>query len=125
MPDINAAVGLAQMEQLPSKIQRKRILARSYQTAFNEISQVDLFLEPPKRTSNYWLQTIILPFPSEGLLEELIKELNNMGVMVRPLWKPLHLLNHFNMHPRMDLSGSLQISSRVLNLPSSPQLVEK
>lgn len=125
MPDINAAVGLAQMEQLPSKIQRKRILARSYQTAFNKISQVDLFLEPPKRTSNYWLQTLILQFPSEGLLEGLIKELNNMGIMVRPLWKPLHLLNHFNMHPRMDLSGSLQISSRVLNLPSSPQLVEK
>lgn len=124
MPDINAAVGLAQMEQLPSKIQRKRILARSYQTAFNKISQVDLFLEPPKRTSNYWLQTLILQFPSEGLLEGLIKELNNMGIMVRPLWKPLHLLNHFNMHPRMDLSGSLQISSRVLNLPSSPQLVE-
>ena len=125
MPDINAAVGLAQMEQLPSKIQRKRILARSYQTAFNEISQADLFLEPPKRTSNYWLQTLILQFPSEGLLEGLLKELNNMGIMVRPLWKPLHLLNHFNMHPRMDLSGSLQISSRVLNLPSSPQLVEK
>ena len=125
MPDINAAVGLAQMEQLPSKIQRKRILARSYQAAFNEISQADLFLEPPKRTSNYWLQTLILQFPLEGLLEGLIKELNNMGIMVRPLWKPLHLLNHFNMHPRMDLSGSLQISSRVLNLPSSPQLVEK
>ena len=125
MPDINAAVGLAQMEQLPSKIQRKRILARSYQTAFNEMSQADLFLEPPKRTSNYWLQTLILQFPSEGLLEGLIKELNNMGIMVRPLWKPLHLLNHFNLHPRMDLSGSLQISSRVLNLPSSPQLVEK
>ncbi len=125
MPDINAAVGLAQMEQLPSKIQRKRILARSYQTAFNEISQADLFLEPPKRTSNYWLQTLILQFPSEGLLEGLIKELNNMGIMVRPLWKPLHLLNHFNIHPRMDLSGSLQISSRVLNLPSSPQLAEK
>ena len=125
MPDINAAVGLAQMEQLPSKIERKRILARSYQTAFNEISQAELFLEPPMRTSNYWLQTLILQFPSEGLLEGLIKELNNMGIMVRPLWKPLHLLNHFNLHPRMDLSGSLQISSRVLNLPSSPQLVKK
>ena len=125
MPDINAAVGLAQMEQLPSKIQRKRLLARSYQTAFKEIAQVELFLEPHKRTSNYWLQTLILQSPSEGLLEELIKELNNMSIMVRPLWKPLHLLNHFNMHPRMDLSGSLQISSRVLNLPSSPQLVEK
>ncbi len=125
MPDINAAVGLAQMEQLPSKIERKRILARSYQTAFNEISQAELFMEPPKRTSNYWLQTLILQFPSEGLLEGLINELNNMGIMVRPLWKPLHLLNHFSNHPRMDLSGSLQISSRVLNLPSSPQLVEK
>lgn len=125
MPDINAAVGLAQIEKLPSKIQRKRILAKSYRTAFSEIAQVDLFLEPPKRTSNYWLQTLILKFPSEGLLEELIKELNNGGIMVRPLWKPLHLLNHFNMHPRMDMSGSLQISTRVLNIPSSPQLVGK
>jgi perosamine synthetase len=125
MPDINAAVGLAQMEQLPSKIQRKRILARSYQKAFNEISQVDLFLEPPKRTSNYWLQTLILQSPSEGLLQGLTKELNNMGIMVRPLWKPLHLLSHFNTYSRMDLSGSLQISSRVLNIPSSPQLVQK
>ena len=123
MPDINAATGLAQMEKLPSKLARKRILTKSYQTAFNEIPQVHLFLEPPKRTSNYWLQTLILKEPSEGLLGELVEKLSNAGIMVRPLWKPLHLLKHFNMHPRMDLSGALEISERVLNIPSSPQLV--
>jgi len=124
MPDINAAIGLAQMEKLPSKIQRKRNLARSYEIAFSKIADVDLFLEPPNRTSNYWLQTLILQSPSDGLLEGLLELLNEMKIMVRPLWKPLHLLNHFNLHPRMDLSGALEISSRVLNIPSSPQLIE-
>jgi perosamine synthetase len=124
MPDINAAIGLAQMEKLPSKIQKKRLLAKRYQSAFKEIVQVELFTEPPKRMSNYWLQTLILKEPSEGLIRGLTEKLNNLGIMVRPLWRPLHLLNHFNLNPRMDLSGSIQISKQVLNIPSSPQLVD-
>jgi dTDP-4-amino-4,6-dideoxygalactose transaminase len=60
MPNINAALGCAQLEQLPKKLELKRNLFKRYQNEFKKIDGVSIFKEPNNCKSNYWLQTLIL-----------------------------------------------------------------
>ncbi|XRD25643.1 LegC family aminotransferase [Lysinibacillus fusiformis] len=122
MPNINAALGCAQLEKMPDFLARKRALTAKYQKIFATISGVKLFTEPTHSTSNYWLQTILLD-TTVYKRDEVLQLLNDCGVMSLPIWKPMHKLNPYCNHPKMDLSVTEQLNDCVINIPSSPMEV--
>ncbi len=123
LPNLNAALGCSQMEDLPRMLEAKRELASAYITAFAG-TNVRVLTEPAGCHSNYWLNAIILG--SGNFVEqrdELLGKLHGTGVLSRPLWKPMHQLPMYNDCPRMaDLGVTESISARLINLPSSSNL---
>ena len=121
MPNLNAALGLAQLEQLESKIEKKRKLLGRYQLEFAKFPELHMLEEPKLARSNYWLQTIILPASLLNLRNEILDLSNDSGVMTRPIWEPLSNLKHLSKFPKMDLSRVDEFKNRLINLPSNPQ----
>lgn len=117
MPNLNAALGCAQMEVLPSYIIAKRNLAAQYQNFF-EGSDFKFVTEPDYAQSNYWLNAVICP--SKEARDELLKNSNDKGVMTRPVWQLMHRLPMFESSQRGDLSISEQLEATLVNLPSTP-----
>ncbi|MFO1444427.1 LegC family aminotransferase [Bacillus sp. Bva_UNVM-123] len=123
MPNINAALGCAQMEQLPHFIEQKRGLADIYEKLVKQLTGVKLFKEPLHSRSNYWLQTIIIDEQYE--LEKVLEFLNEQGIMSRPIWTPLHHLPMYKDCPKSDLSVCESLYKKTLNIPSTPITVEE
>jgi aminotransferase in exopolysaccharide biosynthesis len=123
MPNINAALGCAQLEQLPAKIKSKRILFKRYQDAFSTVEGARLIAEPAQCRSNYWLQTIMLDADQAHQREVILQASNDEGLMTRPVWRLLHQLAPFANCPRMDLTVAESLAQRLINIPSSPSLV--
>ena len=122
LPNLNAALGCAQLEQLPIKLAAKRVLFAQYQTAFVKVSGVKLMTEPTQCKSNLWLQTLLLAAENADQLDALLKATNDAGFMTRPAWILMHELVPFRACPRMDLSMAQSLRQRLLNIPSSPDL---
>ncbi len=122
LPNINAALGCAQLEQLPSVIERKRELAKRYQQAFQKIKSVSIMVESEFAKSNYWLNALILDREYEGERDHLLQALNNQGIMSRPLWNPMHSLPMYAQCPKMNLDVAESLNKRVINIPSGSQL---
>jgi perosamine synthetase len=123
MPNINAALGCAQLEQLPQFLLAKRELFRRYQAAFARVPGVHLMQEPQGCKSNYWLQTLLLERDDAEQQKEILSATNDVGLMTRPSWIPMHLLPQFKDSPRMPLPVAETIARRAINLPSSAHLV--
>ena len=119
LPNINAALGCAQMEQLPDFLSQKRNLSLRYQNLFKDVEGIKFFTEPKFAKSNYWLNTLILDSKNAKNLIPLIELTHQHGIMTRPIWKPMHELSLYKDCPRMDLSVSEDLSRRILNIPSS------
>jgi perosamine synthetase len=119
LPNVNAALGLAQLEQLYGFVAAKRLLARRYMDAFAEMSAVTTVLEPAGAFSNYWLNTILLEDDSGADRDAVLKATHAAGLLTRPAWTPMHQLEMFQNCPRGDLTVSESISRRLINLPSS------
>ncbi|MBY3619230.1 LegC family aminotransferase [Acinetobacter sp. CUI P1] len=119
MPNINAALGCAQLEKLPEFLSSKRALTEKYYNLFHEIEGVDLFIEAPYNSSNYWLQTLLL---DEQLHDRdvVLKQLHASGVMARPIWTPLDELAPYADCPKADLSVTHQLKRQIINIPSTP-----
>ncbi len=123
MPNINAALGCAQLEQLPSRLVKKRRLASFYKDFFDQYEDVMFVNEPVKTRANYWLNTAILE--SEVIRNEAIDMLAGNQIFVRGVWKLMHQLKMFSEYPHMpDMSVSEDVSARSLNLPSSAFLAD-
>lgn len=121
LPNINAALGCAQMEQLPQFLKNKRNLALSYIDAFAEDSHLfSCVTEPKDCVSNYWLNAIILKEAS--MREELLKATNEAGYQCRPVWQLLHTLPMYQDCPRADLSTSESLAQSLINIPSGAKL---
>ena len=125
LPNLNAALGCAQLEQLPDKLLAKRVLFKKYQAAFASIDGAKLIAEPAKCKSNYWLQTIMLNADQENQRDCILEVTNQAGLMTRPVWRLLHHLQPFSNSPRMDLDSAEQLAQRLINLPSSSHLSKK
>ncbi len=121
LPNINAALGCAQLEQLPQFVEKKRTLSKKYQKAFTDISGISFFLEPDFAKSNYWLNAISLENSRQR--DDLLEITNSKGIMTRPTWTLMHRLPMFQSCPRMDLSVAKDIEAKVINIPSSPFLI--
>ncbi|MCM3079662.1 LegC family aminotransferase [Brevibacillus invocatus] len=124
LPNINAALGCAQLEQLEGFLERKRMLAKRYTHEFEGLEGVSIFKEQDFARSNYWLNALILDTKYAGERDVLLEHLNQQGIMARPFWEPLHTLNIFSDCPQMELQISESLASRVINIPSTPTLVQ-
>jgi perosamine synthetase len=123
MPNINAALGCAQLEQLPSFLERKRALAQKYHQAFQNVQGVRFFVEPSFGKSNYWLNALVLDEGGDNLLDELLEATNEAGFGTRPAWTLMHKLPMYAQCPRMDVATAESLEKRIINIPSSPALV--
>jgi aminotransferase in exopolysaccharide biosynthesis len=117
MPNINAALGCAQMEQLDEILQNKRVIAQQYKNFFNGLSEIEFFDEPKDCKSNFWLNTVILPDKVTQL--EFLEFSNDSGVMTRPIWKLMNKLPMFSAAQTDALENSEWFAERVVNIPSS------
>jgi perosamine synthetase len=123
LPNLNAALGCAQLEQLPSMLTAKRELFKRYQDAFSSVRGVTLVVEPKNCKSNYWLQTLLLDSNQAYQRDEIISVTNSYGFMTRPAWTLMHELSQFKDCPMMDLTMAKSQSQRLINIPSSPNLI--
>ena len=122
MPNINAALGCAQIEKLPEKINSKRELFKRYQEEFKQISGVSIFEESSDSKSNYWLQTLLLEDDSLRLRDSVLDVSNKLGIGTRPAWKLMSNIAPYRSSPAMSLVGANSLYRRIINLPSSPAL---
>ncbi len=116
MPNINAALGLAQLEQIDTFLENKRDTARKYLKFFEE-NNIVFFKERNNEKSNYWLNAIILENKEQR--DVFLKESNESGVMTRPIWRLVNKLPMFKDCPKGDLSNAEWLEDRVVNIPSS------
>jgi perosamine synthetase len=122
MPNINAALGCAQLEQLPKLIEAKRALHTCYAASFADVKGVRLLAEPLRARSNYWLQTLLLDESHASERDTILGTTNDVGLMTRPAWTLMHRLAAFSHLPRMPLAVAESLSARLINIPSSAQL---
>lgn len=127
MPSLNAALGCAQLEQLPGFVTAKRRLAEKYAVALEGVAGIGFLREPAFASSNYWLNAILLqPEIANDCVnrDALLAALNTVGFMARPAWSLMHHLPMYSDCPRMDLHVAESLERRIVNLPSSVSLVE-
>jgi perosamine synthetase len=122
LPNLNAALGCAQLEQLDGFLASKRRLAAAYDRAFAGVPGVAFAREPEGTTSNYWLNAILLDEAHAGQRDKVLAALNDSGFGARPAWTLMHRLPMFAASPRGDLSVAESIERRLINLPSSASI---
>ncbi len=120
MPNLNAALGCAQLENIELFISKKRDLFKKYKLAFSEIDYLEVFEESKYSKSNYWLNSIILSENMKHKKNSIIEYTNKNNVRTRPAWKLLNTLKPFLKFPKSDLSNSEAIYDSVINIPSTP-----
>jgi perosamine synthetase len=125
LPNLNAALGCAQLEQLPLKLSAKKALFLRYQIAFQELPGVRLVSEPVNCKSNYWLQTLLLDAEIANQRDPILRATNDAGYMTRPAWTLMTELYPFKDCPQMDLTTAKSLEQRLINIPSSSHLVSQ
>lgn len=116
MPNLNAALACAQMEQIEVFIENKRKLSSLYEEFFKG-SDIFFAKEPENSRSNYWLNAILLK--DLETRNEILTELNDANIMARPSWELMHHLNMFKSCYRDEQVNAQWISDRLVNIPSS------
>lgn len=119
LPNLNAALLCAQMENLERFLDNKRLLTQEYSSFFDE-SSITLMREPEEARSNYWLQTLVLKDKEER--DAFLSYTNDHGVMTRPIWRLMNKLEMFKACQCGDLSNALWLEDRVVNIPSGVRL---
>ncbi len=115
MPNLNAALGLAQMERLPELLRQKRALAHSYHQQLAD-SGLQLFKEGERCRSNYWLNAVA--FETNTQRDDFLKQANARGIQARALWQPLHQSTPYQHCRQETLDNTRFIEQRLVNLPS-------
>jgi dTDP-4-amino-4,6-dideoxygalactose transaminase len=120
MPNINAALGCAQIERIDEMLTNKRETAMKYKAFFETIEDVDFFDEPVNCKSNFWLNVIILK--DKAARDNFLQYSNDNNVMTRPVWTLMNRLPMFSNCQTGDLTNTKWFEDRVVNLPSSVNL---
>lgn len=121
LPNINAAIGCAQLEQLDGFLVQKRALANRYRARFAGLADAFFFTERAGTVSNYWLNAFLLPGIAER--DRVLEETHAAGIDTRPCWTLMHRLAPYREAPRgSTLSGAEEIADRLVNVPSSAKL---
>jgi perosamine synthetase len=122
MPNLNAALGCAQLEQLEGFLAAKRTLAQRYHQAFADDDRFEVVMEPADCRSNYWLVALRLRDASLETRDRLLALANDAGIMVRPVWRLLNSLPMYRDCPRAPLPVAERLERAIINVPSSPFL---
>jgi len=122
LPNINAALGLAQLEQLSGFVAAKRALALRYAEAFAGLPGVKWVKEPEGTASNYWLNAILLDDDDMATRDAVLQACHDAQILARPAWTLMHKVAMFKDCPRDDLSTAESIERRLINVPSSASL---
>ena len=125
MPNLNAALGLAQLEKINIFLRAKRALFKRYYKAFKNIEGISICKEPHNSKSNYWLQTLVLNNNNINLKNKILKKSHKKSIYMRPIWKLISELKPYKKKQKMNLSGSKAIYKKIINLPSSQSLILK
>ena len=125
MPNVNAALGYSQIIKIKKILANKRKLFFFYKKVFKKCSSIKLVDEPKKCKSNFWLQTILLNQKLSNLSKEVVRNLNNSKIYVRPGWELMVNLKHFANCPRMKIIAAKKVYKRIINIPSSSFLIDK
>lgn len=116
LPNLNAALGVAQLEQLPMFLQSKRQVAHHYQE-WGKRNGFEFVGEPDQTKANYWLNAVILEDQQQR--DMLLEETNTRKVMTRPAWTPMHMLEMNRQYPKGELKNTEWLYERLVNVPSS------
>lgn len=119
MPNINAAVGCAQLEALPELLRDKAQLAWAYERAFRGVAGVRFLGAPAGNETNHWLNALVLQDAAPADRDDLLAALHGAGIMVRPVWKLMHHLPMYADCPRMELREAEKLERCIINVPSS------
>ncbi|HZG77696.1 MAG TPA: LegC family aminotransferase [Paenibacillus sp.] len=122
MPNLNAALGCAQLENLPAFLESKRALYHLYKDAFDRIPEVSVLSEPTYAKSNYWLQSLLLSESASDYRDSILEATNDAGFMTRPVWKLMSDLPMYRNSPSMPLTVAKNIEKRLINIPSGPSV---
>lgn len=122
MPNLNAALGCAQLEQLPDFLASKHRLTARYLEALADLGTARLMREPSGCASNYWLQTLILDEAVADQRDAILVATNDAGLMTRPAWTLMHQIPPYRDCPRAPLPVAESLARRIINLPSSAGL---
>jgi aminotransferase in exopolysaccharide biosynthesis len=123
LPNLNAALGCAQLENIELKVARKRKLFELYTDAFKFVKGASVYREPPEARSNYWLQSILLETEMAPMRNQILHQSNELNLSTRPAWNLLSTLKPYKNFSTMDLTQASNLATRIINIPSSPQLV--
>lgn len=120
MPNINAALGCAQMENLETFVLNKRETSATYAKFFEEVEGIDFITEPADSRSNYWLNAVLLPDKTAQI--RFLEFTNNNGIMTRPVWELMNRLPMFEHCQTDSLENTIWLADRLVNIPSSVKL---
>jgi len=120
MPNINAALGCAQLENLDKYIESKRKVAAEYAEYFKNVEDIVFFVDSEDTFSNYWLNAVILKDKEAQL--DFLQQTNDNGVMTRPIWEFMNRLPMFEKCENDGLKNTTWFADRVVNIPSSVRL---
>lgn len=120
MPNINAALGCAQLEHMDEFVANKRQTASAYAEFFKNVEEIDFFVEPPDCFSNYWLNAVILK--DRDAQQAFLQETKDNGVMTRPIWELMNRLPMFEHCEHDSLENTIWFADRVVNIPSSVRI---
>lgn len=120
MPNINAALGCAQLENLERYVENKRETAQIYADFFKNVPDITFFTEPENCRSNYWLNVVMLK--DKAAQQEFLEYTNDHGVMTRPVWELMNRLEMFKHCESDGLKNTEWLADRIVNIPSSVRL---
>ena len=121
MPNINAALGCAQLEHIEEYVENKRDTAQIYKDFFKDIKDVSFFSESDNTRSNYWLNVVLLK--NRDAQQEFLQYTNDNGIMTRPIWELMNRLPMFELCQHDNLKNTLWFADRVVNIPSSVRII--
>lgn len=124
MTNLQAAVGCAQMENLPDFLAAKRRIAATYRAAFADIADTSPFPDLQDREGGHWFSGLVLGGPLSGKLNEIRVLMREKGIDARPFWKPAHLQVPYADSPRSPMTVSEDLFPRILTLPCSTGMTQ-
>lgn len=122
LPNINAALGVSQIDKMGDIICAKQKVFDFYKSYFDTTSDFTILSSDITTVPNNWLVVGVLSDEAMGQLDDILQQLNSRGILVRPLWRPMHMLKMFENFPYGDLSNTEDLYKRMICLPSSPTL---
>jgi perosamine synthetase len=122
MPNLNAALGCAQLSKIDKFVKEKRALFFEYETAFSGIEEISIFREPAEACSNYWLQTLILSGEKIDNRDQILFELNKAGLLARPAWDLLNNFKYLGGKIGSELNVAHHLQKSIINIPSGANL---